>query len=477
MTLRATALGLVVRLAQWLWLAAGLCFGLTWDALCLRSNPLSRARRVRMTFQRAGGTLVKLGQQLSLRADLLPYQVCDELRQLLDRAEPIPWEVARAKVSAQVGKLEDAFASFDPEPIGSASVACVYRAVRHDGRAVAVKVLRPRAREVFGADLTLLHLCLVPAEWLMLLRSGQAANLVQQLRTMFEEELDLRSEARYQELFRQAVRKTRVRYLSAPAIHFDLSGADVMVSDFAEGLACDRVLAAVEEGDTAVLEQLASQQIDPRTVAKRLLKGWNWQVFQFPIFHGDPHPANILVQPGGHLVLVDFGACSYFSDRGRALLRNVQLHMLAGDFRAMASAAMGLLEPYPPIDVDRFGEELELLYARYMHAAQSDHAEWWERATSKIWLDFIQLARKYMIPVSLDTLRLFRATFLLDTVVFRLDPDLKLAGVYRAYLRQEDRWLRRKYLRHGLIDRSGQPLISEQRLQSGVALFDKIGER
>ncbi|MCA9982265.1 MAG: AarF/ABC1/UbiB kinase family protein, partial [Anaerolineales bacterium] len=129
------------RLFVWLY---GLCYFLGnvwWDKLKRQDTTERRAIRLRQTFSNVGGTFIKFGQQMAIRVDLLPYAYCQELGKLLDRVDPFPTEQAIEAIERTTGQpLSDTFQTFDPDPIGSASVACVYQAILHNGDKVAVKV-------------------------------------------------------------------------------------------------------------------------------------------------------------------------------------------------------------------------------------------------------------------------------------------------------------------------------------------------
>src|SRR4051794_2734006 len=138
------------------WFAAGVRFfsGNFWDYVRGRSSIQRRAVRLREVFEDTGASFAKLGQQLSLRADLLPYAYCAELSKMLDRVKPFPSEQAIEVVERSLGRrLNEVFESFDPDPIGSASLACVYQAKLKTGERVAVKVRRPGIGPLLAADL------------------------------------------------------------------------------------------------------------------------------------------------------------------------------------------------------------------------------------------------------------------------------------------------------------------------------------
>ena len=114
----------------------------------------TRAVRLRRAFERGGPTFAKLAQQLSMRADMLPYAYCAELSKMLDRAAAFPTEKAIAIIERNLGRpLGDVFEVFDPTPIGSASLACVFQAQLKTGERVAVKVRRPGIGPLIAADL------------------------------------------------------------------------------------------------------------------------------------------------------------------------------------------------------------------------------------------------------------------------------------------------------------------------------------
>jgi hypothetical protein len=152
----------LARLYVWLSALTYFAGGTVWDTLRSRDSEERRAVRLRRMFENGGGTFVKIGQQMSIRLDLLPARYCHELGKMLDSVPPFPTEQAIATIERATGRpLSATFAQFDPQPIGSASIACVYQAVlRGTGEKVAVKVRRPRIERLFAADFRVL-------DWLM----------------------------------------------------------------------------------------------------------------------------------------------------------------------------------------------------------------------------------------------------------------------------------------------------------------------
>src|SRR5687768_1202191 len=161
------------RLLTWLWVILRIWLGDFFDKVLRKDSPARSAVRFRKALERAGGTFVKLGQQLAMRVDLLPWDYCVELSKMLDRMAPFPVEEALQEVERTLKRpWQDVFAVFDPAPVGSASLACVYQAILKDGAKVVVKVRRPGIRELFVADLQVLDWLSRMAEFLTIIRPG-----------------------------------------------------------------------------------------------------------------------------------------------------------------------------------------------------------------------------------------------------------------------------------------------------------------
>ena len=424
------------RAVVWLGGITRFLIGVLVDRLRRDASPRRSAIRLRRVLTDLGGTFIKLGQQASVRADILPPEYCEELTSLLDRVEPFPVEEAIAAVERVTGApLADTFAAFDPTPIGSASIACVYQAVLHNGDRVAVKVRRPGIGSLFAADLRVLTWVFGLAERLTLVRPGFTDNVLRELASSLMEELDFYKEARFQEIFGRRAADAPRPFFGAPEVHPSLSGEDVIVEEFVSGVWLFELLAAVESGDRSALDDIAARGIDPEEVARRLIWVSHWGLWDSVFFHGDPHPANIVVQPGNRLVFIDFGAMGSLPASRRAAMREIFNLMEHEDLEGMARLSLTLLEPLPPIDTDEVIKAVEDVFWDALVAARSHHSEWFERTTAQLWLGFFKVTSRFRIPMSYDTLRLIRATLLYDTLAARLANDIDLTQEYQAYRR------------------------------------------
>ncbi|HEY0097651.1 MAG TPA: AarF/UbiB family protein, partial [Pyrinomonadaceae bacterium] len=212
--IRVNRVWVFFRLLRLLYFGFYFWVGLLWHRLTI-TNVEERqkidAKRFRRLLVNRGGVMIKVGQQLSQRPDVLPPVYCDELRTLLD---DLPIKIDKKDVILAIRRqtgmaVDEAFADFNFDPVGSASVSCVYRAVLHEGDVVAVKIRRPNILKEFTADLDAINWLFFFLEFLTVWRPGTTKHIRYELRDLLLEELDFRREARYQELFRRYHRRRK----------------------------------------------------------------------------------------------------------------------------------------------------------------------------------------------------------------------------------------------------------------------------
>jgi ubiquinone biosynthesis protein len=419
-----------------LWLAGGLhfAFGVLFDRLRGHDSDATRAVRLRHTFEMLGTTFIKFGQQLSMRLDVLPYAYTRELESMLDHVPPIDEADAIAIVERAIGKpIHEAFSRFDSDPIGSASIACVYHAVLKSGEHVAVKVRRPGIGEKLIADMRALQWLLMLAE-LALIPPDFTSNFIRELRMMLVEELDFVREARFGDLYRKATRKHKqFHFVTAPKVFFKLSNAEVLVTEYVQGYWMHEIITALETDDEAAVARMHEMNIDPLVLARRVQLIARFNNFENIFFHADIHPANMLVQPGNKIVLIDFGSCGSFSRKELNSWRRWFDAQSVNDVSGMVQAALAIIEPLPPINKDEFALRLEAVFWNDLYAIKSKQSDWYERISARVWLGFLKLSREYNVPMRLNMLRMIRASMLSDTIAARLDHDQDPYKEFRHY--------------------------------------------
>lgn len=240
---------------------------------------------------------MKFGQLAASTPGLVGEVVASELRACLDAGPPVAFDDVRAVVEADLGMdVEEAFCALDPEPIGSASIAVVYRGRLHDGRAVAVKVLRPEIDREVATDLRLM----VPMAALVAKETGEqiagsVLQLLDGLTQQLREELDLRNEARALAHFRRLASVEGFERIVIPEPYPTRCGRDVLTMELLEGVAID---------DLSELEALGR---DPAPLVEEVVRAFFTTTVRWGAFHGDLHAGNMLALDDGRLGIIDWG--------------------------------------------------------------------------------------------------------------------------------------------------------------------------
>jgi ubiquinone biosynthesis protein len=262
------------------------------------------AARFRETLEELGTTFVKLGQLLSSRPDLLPDVYISELEKLVDDVPPVPFAEIRAVIEREIGL--EVFTSIDAEPIASASIAQIHRALLDTGRDVAVKVRRPGIVEQVELDLELLRRTARAAEK----RSGtarllQLTALTDELEQHLHSELDFVEEAHNSQLIADVIESYRDE-LFVPAVIHPYVTPEVLVMERVEGV-------KVEDDPDVGPERAA-------VLARSFFRAYIRQVTVAGVYHADPHRGNVLLTPDGRLALLDFGLIGRLDDDTRTSL-------------------------------------------------------------------------------------------------------------------------------------------------------------
>jgi ubiquinone biosynthesis protein len=275
-------------------------------------------------FQAIGPAAIKLGQTLATRPDIVGDEAARNLLSLQDSLPPVPFELIRQEIESSFGAPIDAlFAEIEPEPVGSASIAQVHRAVTTDGRNVAVKVLRPGIREKFARDIDTYEWAVAHLEAF----GGEAARLrpravIANFKRWTVRELDLRREAASASELTEAM-KGQEGY-RIPAIDWDRTNGRVMTVEWVEGVKISEI------------ETLRAHGHDLHELARRLVLTFLRQAISAGFFHADMHQGNLFVQANGTIVAIDFGIMGRIDRRARQWLAEILYGLTTGDYRRVA---------------------------------------------------------------------------------------------------------------------------------------------
>jgi predicted unusual protein kinase regulating ubiquinone biosynthesis (AarF/ABC1/UbiB family) len=360
-----------------------------------------------------GGTLIKAGQFASTRPDLLPLPYVETLSSLQDRLPPQPQAIIEEAVVRELGRpIEEVFSGFDAEPIAAASIAQVHRARLTNGREVAVKIQYPGVATLMEADLDALES--IFAALARLEPDIQLRPIADYLRWTLPLELDFRREAGALEKLRNALSDRE--NVVVPKVVGRLTTERLLVMELMEGIkVTDR-------------EALDSAGIDARRLAELLNDAFADQLFRRGVLHADPHPGNLLVQPGSdgpRLVLLDHGLTLALDPPFVATLDKMVSAMRDGDIDALSGT---FREAGLPVGEDTDLDTLLQLVGVLLGGERGEIAT-----------DFGGFGRRLGASVRDIPPRLLlvgRAIGLLDGITRQLDPDLDALEIVARYTRR-----------------------------------------
>ncbi len=381
---------------------------------------LPRGERLRLALQDLGPVYVKFGQILSTRRDLLPLDVADELALLQDHVPPFPGEEARDIIEQALGEpVEKIFASFDTQPLASASIAQVHPATLHDGREAVVKVVRPGIGKQLRKDIDLLKAIARLAE--KFLQGGariQPLEVVREFETVVFDELDMQREAANASILRRNFQGSQDLYI--PEVYWQWCKHRVMVMERVSGLPV---------GD---IENLRKHGVNLKKLARRGVRVFYTQVFRDNLFHADLHPGNILVDASDPdeptYIAMDFGIVASLSPK--------DLYYIAENFKALFNqdyrrvAALHIDAGWVPEDT-----RLDELEAAVRTVGEPNFTRPLNEVSfGKVLFDLFQVAHRFQLTLQPQLLMLQKTLLNVEGLARQLDPELDIWGVAKPEL-------------------------------------------
>ena len=368
---------------------------------------------IRLAFEELGTTFIKLGQLMSLRSDIIPESLANELKKLTDDVKPIGFDLIRPIIEQELSApVDEIFEDFDETPIASASISQVYSAkLRADGSDVVIKVRKPGIVETIRTDTEII---LWIAEGLK--RSPYGENfdfkgIAEEFFWSMNTELNLLIEMSNTNKLRENFRGEEWSWITFPKMYEEYCTEEMLVMERVSGKKLDEVIGVGPAGG-----------FDCRLIAERGAEMLMQMILIDGFFHADLHPGNLFFQQGGRIVVIDCGLCGKLDRYLRESIADILISFAAKDWDRVARIYLELSGNTGIQNRELFVKELTRLFRKL-----PDNIS--EIDSNQLYRELAALFFKYRLHVPRELTLLLRSFTLLEGLCRRLSPDFKLLTV------------------------------------------------
>ncbi len=387
-----------------------------WEAMLARQAGEYRKKAILL-----GGLLIKFGQFLSSRGDLLPSSFIKELEGLVDRVEPTPFRYSKKTIEEDWGtSLDEHLADIDENAVASASIGEVYKAHLHDGTPVAVKVQRYRVADIFRMDFKALRIVF----WMLgrFTKYGKKADLkalYKEVVMVISNELDFTMELENGNHFKKRFKDFPSLYI--PEYYSDLSTRRVLVMEWIEG---------AKVTDVSFIKK---HKIDREKLAKVLFDLSIEQFLYAGMFHSDPHPGNLMLKSDGTLVVIDFGMVGEVKKEDATSIRKMIQGFILDDYDKVIEALREMEFLLQHADTEKMKKLLKQTTKMYL---EGDFNKLDAQMITDILEEVQGFVKEQPIQLPADYAFLGRATSIISGVLITVYPQVDLVKWGRPVIKE-----------------------------------------
>lgn len=375
-------------------------------------------KRLRKAFEKLGPTFIKLGQILSLRPDLVPKEYVKELGKLQDRVPPFSYKEVEKIIQKELKKpINKLFKNFSQKPIASASIAQVHKAKLKNGNLVAVKVQRPKVKEIMETDIEIMfHLANLLEKHSKKIRKYNPVRIIQEFKDWTEKELDFEIEAKNAKIFYKNFKNSNK--VKIPKVFDKYSSKKVLTLEFIDGIELHKI---------AQLKNKKGYNINE--IIKNGFDSILTQVFIHGFFHADPHPSNILILKGNKIALVDFGIVGYFDNNLKQKSINLLYGIVEEDMDTIVNTFldMGLVEE-KETDIEKFKTDVKKVIDPLQKSKLKDVK------ISYVLEEVLDIAFKHHVKMPSDFVLFGKAIVEIEGIGLEYDPNFKFIENVKPFL-------------------------------------------
>ncbi len=413
---------------------AALVYGIVPALVPARRRAMPGPVRLRRALEELGGTWVKLGQTLALRFDILPAAYCQELFGLLNEVSPFPYREVERIVRRELGRdIDELFASFGREPFGAASIGQVHDAVLPSGARVAVKVQRPGVENLFTTDISLMYRVAGLLDLTHAFGGTRTRDVIDEFARWTRDELDYRAEAANASELRANTRDAETEH--NPEVHAALTTRRVLTAERLDGILLVDVIRDLRRDREGTVERLRAAGFELDQAAANIV--WNFlnQVYAVGVFHGDLHPANLLLLADNRIGYVDFGIIGRLPMPVRESLVSYASSLFTGEVDAAISEFLRWVQPSSATLLSAATDEIVQRTHRFV--ADLDRAVSGKREIMADYqVDLLAITRTHRMAIDPVVVLYMKVVLTIDSVTHELSPSLDLQSLHRRFVRE-----------------------------------------
>ena len=370
--------------------------------------------KLRLILEDLGPTFIKIGQIMSMHSDILPKRYCDELMRLRSEVSPMPFEEVEEVLKEAYGcPWQEIFEKISKEPLGSASIAQVHRAVLKDGTDVVVKVQRKGIYEKMARDIALLHKAVKLMPPVSIKGMADLDLVLDEMWSVTREEMNFLTEASNMEEF--ARRNKEVNFVGTPKLYQQYTTVNVLVMEYIDGCGIDDK------------EELTERGYDLKEIGTKLVDNYIKQVMDDGFFHADPHSGNVKIRDG-KIIWIDMGMMGRLTEHDREMIGKAVQGVALGDVGLIQQAVLGIGEFKERPDQRKLYEDIDGLLMKY------GNVDMGSMNVAEVMTDLMDVMKNNKIKMPHGLTMLARGLTHMEGVLADIAPDINMVEIATAHV-------------------------------------------